>query len=226
MEPYGHDHQGRNSETGPGSPRGIEREGQGPGTVPFAPRSPGLIVFQAGVRRLEEALKQLPALEAPAGWSGVYTVPAVRSRVCGADVREFSSGTPCILDTVKPEGLEKVLARADVLVLPTLCLMVASKVAHLMCDDPESRLVFSALLQGKQVLAAGTDLWSATCWPTRPSKRKWNGCKKIGRVWGDFLPDPAVGRDLRSYNQRLHPGKPDSQVRRSTHAGTTCLLPS
>jgi glycosyltransferase involved in cell wall biosynthesis len=98
-------------------------------------------------------LKQLPLLEAQAGWSGVYTVPAVRSRVCGADVRE-QGGAPCILDTVKPEGLEKVLARADVLVLPTLCLLVASKVAHLMCDEPDSRLVFSALLQGKPVLAA------------------------------------------------------------------------
>ena len=46
------------------------------------------------------------------------------------------------------------MARADVLVLPTLCLMVASKVAHLMADDPDSRLVFSALVQGKRVLAA------------------------------------------------------------------------
>lgn len=118
---------------------------------PHGPRA--LIVFQAGVRRLGEALKQLPALEAAAGWSGVYTTPSARSWVCGSDVRNLS-GTPCILDTVKPEGLEKVLARADVLVLPTLCLMVASKVAHLTCDDPESRLVFSALLQGKKVLAS------------------------------------------------------------------------
>jgi hypothetical protein len=121
---------------------------------PAAPGGPrALIVFQAGVRRLEEALQQVALLEARAGWSGVYTVPAVRSRVCGADVRQ-QGGAPCILDTVKPEGLEKVLARSDVLVLPTLCLMVASKVAHLMADDPDSRIVFSALLQGKRVLAA------------------------------------------------------------------------
>ncbi len=117
---------------------------------PHGPRA--LIVFQAGVRRLEEALEQLPALEAAAVWSGVYTAPSARSWVCGSDVRN-RSGTTCILDTVKPEGLEKVLARADWLVLPTLCLTVASKVAHLTCDDPESRLVFSALLQGKKVLA-------------------------------------------------------------------------
>lgn len=121
-----------------------------PSHSPLGPRA--LIVFQSGVRRLEEALKQLPALEAAAGWSGVYTTPSARSWVCGADVRQ-QSGTPCILDTVKPEGLEKILARADWLVLPTLCLTVASKVAHLTCDDPESRLVFSALLQGKKVLA-------------------------------------------------------------------------
>ncbi len=119
-----------------------------------APRGPrALIVFQAGVRLLEEALTQLPLLEARAAWSGVYTVPAVRSRVCGTDVRD-QGGSPCILDTVKPEGLEKVLARVDVLVLPTFCFQVASRVAHLLADDPDSRLVFSALLQGKRVLAA------------------------------------------------------------------------
>jgi hypothetical protein len=125
-----------------------------PSRTPEAPRGPrALIVFQAGVRLLEEALQQLPLLEARAAWSGVYTVPAVRSRVCGADVRE-QGGAPCILDTVKPEGLEKVLARADVLVLPTFCFQVANRVARLLADDADARLVFSALVQGKRVLAA------------------------------------------------------------------------
>jgi hypothetical protein len=125
-----------------------------PSRLPAGPRgSRALIVFQAGVRLLEEALQQLPLLEARAAWSGVYTVPAVRSRVCGADVRR-QGGTPCILDTVKPEGLEKVLARSDVLVLPTLCFQVATRVSLLLADDPDSRLVFSALVQGKRVLAA------------------------------------------------------------------------
>lgn len=128
-----------------------ERPPSRPPAGPLGPRA--LIVFQAGIRLLEEALQQLPLLEARAAWSGVYTVPAVRSRVCGADVRE-QGGSPCILDTVKPEGLEKVLARSDVLVLPTLCFQVATRVSLLLADDPDSRLVFSALVQGKRVLAA------------------------------------------------------------------------
>lgn len=124
-----------------------------PRTAAGRPGPRALIVFQAGVRLLKEALQQLTLLEAQTAWSGVYTVPAVRSRVCGADVRG-QGGSPCILDTVKPEGLEKVLARADVLVLPTLCFQVATRVSLLLADDPDSRLVFSALAQGKRVLAA------------------------------------------------------------------------
>ena len=70
-------------------------------SAPGGPRT--LIVFQAGVRRLEEALKQLPLLEAQAGWSGVYTVPAVRSRVCGADVRG-EEGRPASWIRSNPRG--------------------------------------------------------------------------------------------------------------------------
>jgi hypothetical protein len=137
--------------------REVLGEGSGgarPSSRPATPRGPrALIVFQAGIRLLDEALKQLPLLESRAAWTGVYTVSAVRSQVCGTDVRE-QGGSPCILDTVKPEGLEKVLSRSDVLVLPTLCFQVARRVSLLLADDPDSRIVFSALLQGKRVLAA------------------------------------------------------------------------
>jgi glycosyltransferase involved in cell wall biosynthesis len=112
-----------------------------------------LIVFLAGVRKLDEALRQSQLIEKAAGKCGVFTGESARSWVCGEDVRE-KTGARCILDTVKPDGLEKVLARADVLVLPTLCLKVAAKVANLTCDDSESSIVFSALLQGKKVLAS------------------------------------------------------------------------
>ena len=112
-----------------------------------------LIVFHAGVRKLDAALKQVRFIEEIAGKSGVFTGESAREWVCGNDVKE-KTGVRCILDTIKPDGLEKVLERADVLVLPTLCLKVASKVAHLTCDDQESSIVLSALLQGKKVLAS------------------------------------------------------------------------
>ena len=104
------------------------------------------------MRKLEEALRQIQQIEKSARRSSVYTVESARSYVCGADVKQ-GAGIKCILDTVKPEGLEKALQKADVLVLPTFCLKTAAKLASLICDDQESGLVFTALLQGKKVLA-------------------------------------------------------------------------
>ena len=129
-----------------------------PNSETSSPSSPDkgtrvLIVFFAGVRKLDEALRQTQLIEAAASKCGVFTGESARSWVCGDDVRE-KTGARCILDTVKPDGLEKVLARADVVVLPTLCLKVAAKVANLTCDDSESSIVFSALLKGKKVLAS------------------------------------------------------------------------
>jgi hypothetical protein len=112
-----------------------------------------LNIFHAGVRKLDEALKQIQQIEETARRSSVYTVESARSWVCGADVKE-GAGVKCILDTVKPEGLEKAMQKADIVVLPTFCLRTAAKVASLICDDQESNLVFTALLQGKKVLAA------------------------------------------------------------------------
>lgn len=112
-----------------------------------------LNIFHAGVRKLDEALKQVQQIEETARRSSVYTVGSARSWVCGADVKE-GAGIKCILDTVKPKGLEKALQKADILVLPTFCLKTAAKVASLICDDQESGIVFTALLQGKKILAA------------------------------------------------------------------------
>jgi hypothetical protein len=112
-----------------------------------------LNIFHAGVRKLEGALKQIQQIEETARRSSVYTVESARAWVCGADVKE-GAGVKCILDTVKPEGIEKALQKADILILPTFCLRTAAKVANLICDDQESNLVFTALLQGKKVLAA------------------------------------------------------------------------
>jgi len=112
-----------------------------------------LSVFHAGVRKLDQALEQISRIEKIAGRSSVFTVNSARAWVCGADVKE-KAGTRCILDTVKPEGLEKALLKSDILVLPTFCFKTAAKAARLISDDQESAIVFSALVQGKKVLAA------------------------------------------------------------------------
>jgi len=112
-----------------------------------------LIVFHSGVLKLDEALDQVRLIETMAGKTGVFTAESSRSSICGDDVK-MKAGSRCILDSVRPDGLEKVLEKADILVLPTFCIQVASKVAHLNCDDQESDIVLSALLRGKKVLSA------------------------------------------------------------------------
>ena len=102
---------------------------------------------------MSAAFDQLQRIEESAFKSSVYTAPAVRSRVCEADVKK-GTGIKCNLDKVTPQGLEKALANADVLVLPTFCFKTAAKVATLACDDLESGIVFKALLMDKKVLAA------------------------------------------------------------------------
>jgi len=112
-----------------------------------------LNVFHPGIRYLDLALEQVRQIENIAGKSSVFTVPSARAWVCGQDVRE-KSGCKCILDTVKPEGLEKTMQKADILVLPTFCFKTAAKVARLINDSPETAIVISALMQDKPVLAA------------------------------------------------------------------------
>jgi hypothetical protein len=123
-----------------------------------------LNVFHPGVRYLDSALEQVRLIEDLAGKSSVYTVQSARAWVCGQDVKE-KSGCKCILDTVKPEGLEKALHKADILVLPTFCFKTAAKVAQLINDSQETAIVISALMQSKPVLAAndGFTLWDTLC---------------------------------------------------------------
>ncbi len=133
----------------------VSKSSANPSSTSSGPSKNGpavLNIFHGGVRKLNQALEQVQKIEETARRSSVYTVESARSWVCGADVKE-GAGVKCILDTVKPEGLEKALQKTDILVLPTFCLRTGAKVANLICDDQESDLVFTALLQGKKVLA-------------------------------------------------------------------------
>ncbi len=129
------------------------------GSIAKAPNAPSdkgpraLIVFNAGIRKLDEAMEQVRMIEKAAGKCSLFTGESARPSLCSEDVKE-KSGARCLLDTVRPEGLEKVLSLADVLVLPTFCIRVAAKLAHFLGDNLESNIVLSALFQGKKVLAS------------------------------------------------------------------------
>ena len=116
------------------------------------PTPAALNVFHPGVRKLEQALEQVRLIEKIAARSSVFTVNSARQWVCGDDLKE-KAGSRCILDTVKPEGLERALKKADILVLPTFCFKTAAKVAQLISDNQETTIVLSALIQGIPVLA-------------------------------------------------------------------------
>lgn len=111
-----------------------------------------LFVFHSGVRYLKKSLAQVRQIDETACRSSVFTAEPARALVCGTDVKA-EAGIRCCLDKVKPEGVERALKKADILVLPTFCLKTASKIASLGSDTTESVIVLSALAQGKSVLA-------------------------------------------------------------------------
>lgn len=130
-------------DTGQSVPKHTKKASSGP-TV--------LFLCHAGVRYLKKSLVQIQQIDKIASRSCVFTAESTRAWVCGADVAK-KAGIKCCLDKVKPEGIEKALQKADILVLPTFCLKTAVKIAHLNTDTVESAVVLSALAQEKKVLA-------------------------------------------------------------------------
>ncbi|MEW6264003.1 MAG: hypothetical protein AB1641_13085 [Thermodesulfobacteriota bacterium] len=134
----------------------LARKNQPP-AGPKAPRPASgpraLIVFNAGLGKLDQALEQARLIEGVCAKSSVYTAEAIRGSLCG-DVKAKTGGR-CRLDIVDRDGLELVRKKSDVLVLPTFCLGAAARVANLLtAGDLESGLLLSALLEGQKVLAA------------------------------------------------------------------------
>jgi hypothetical protein len=129
------------------------RQASRPVSQPTAGGPAVLIVYHGGTARLAEAQEQARRIAETSRKSGVYTSEAVRADVCGLGPDGRPRGQ-CSLDTVDRSGLEKVLEKAALLVLPTFCLSVAAKVSRLEFGDPDAGLVLSALVQGKPVLAS------------------------------------------------------------------------
>jgi len=111
-----------------------------------------LFVFHGGVRYLKKALDQVRRIDEIACRSSVFTADPARPQACGVDIKT-EAGIRCCLDKVKPAGMERALAKADILVLPTFCLKTAARIASLAVDTTDSAIVLSALAQGKRVLA-------------------------------------------------------------------------
>ena len=111
-----------------------------------------LIVFNGGLRMVDDALEQVERIRTMCSKTAFLTVSSAKSILCKDDIKQRTGGR-CILDTVSRDGVEKVLSVSDVLVLPTFCFNVAVRVANLLVEDFEPQLVFSALMQGKKVIA-------------------------------------------------------------------------
>jgi glycosyltransferase involved in cell wall biosynthesis len=111
-----------------------------------------LFVFHGGMRYLKKALAQVREIDALDVRSRVFTAEPARPQACGVDIKT-EAGIRCCLDNVKPDLMERALAKTDILVLPTFCLKTAARIASLAVDTTESAIVLSALARGKKVLA-------------------------------------------------------------------------
>ena len=147
--------------------REVLREMKPAAPAPTGPRV--LVVYHTGMERLEEALAQVALIEKKAGKAAFWQGPEARELMCPADLKD-RTGARCSLNTVRGEGLAKVLDLSPVVVLPTLSLKVAARVVRLTADCPGSDLVLSALLKGKKVIAANDGFLAPGAAPPPPLK--------------------------------------------------------
>lgn len=111
-----------------------------------------LTVFHAGIFRLDEALEQVRQMNQSAWRLSVFRGDSGLSFASQKKIQEVTK-VKTFLDKARPADLIKVLNHCDILVLPTFGFPAAAKVAQLLCDDCESRIIHAALVKGKKVLA-------------------------------------------------------------------------
>jgi len=129
--------------------------------TPAAPRNPEgsrssdgprvLFVVHGNSPSQNKALEQIQAIQQMAGKTSVFLSDAARLCMDEREVKE-QTGTRCLLGDVPPEALDRVLDRADWLVVPTLPLNVAARAAQL--GIPDYCPIQEGLLRGKKVLVA------------------------------------------------------------------------
>lgn len=111
-----------------------------------------LTVFHAGIFRLDEALEQVRQMNQSAWRLSVFRGDSGLSFVSRKKIQEITK-VKTFLDKARPADLIKVLNHCDILVLPAFGFPAAAKVAQLLCDDCESRIIHASLVKGKKVLA-------------------------------------------------------------------------
>lgn len=112
-----------------------------------------LALYHTGLERYEEAQAQVALIEARAEKTAFFLGPEARAILCSEDVKD-RTGARCSLNAAPPEGLSRVMDKVRVVLLPTLSLKVAARVAWISLDCVGSELVTMALGKGKTVLAA------------------------------------------------------------------------
>ncbi len=132
------------------------RQEQKKGSISRIIRNPDgpkiLTVFHAGIFRLDEALEQVRQMNQSAWKFSVFRGGSSHSFISTKKLQNITQ-VKCFLDKARPADLIKVLDHCDILVLPTFGFPAAAKVAKLLCDDCESRIIHAALAKGKKVLA-------------------------------------------------------------------------
>ncbi|MCB2185584.1 MAG: hypothetical protein KQJ78_04155 [Deltaproteobacteria bacterium] len=171
---------------------------------PPAPAGPRvLFVVHGGSPAQNLALEQIAAIQDLAGKSSVYLSGAARLCMDSEEVRE-QTGARCLLGDVTPDELDRVLARADWLVVPTLPLNLAARAAQLGAVDYCP--IQEALLRGKQVLAARDAFRHAGVMPRPALEESIAQVLATLESWGVIL--APVARLAQVFESKVRPPAP------------------
>ncbi len=122
-----------------------------------------LAVLTGGAEKVDEALRQLE----PSASQGMLTIvlsKAAESIIGTSKVRAVLPGAKFV-ETASYDAIGRLLDDADVVVVPTLTLNTASKVASLTADNFTTILLTHAILRGKKVIMATNSLYCCVIKP-------------------------------------------------------------
>jgi deoxyribose-phosphate aldolase len=140
----------------------LQAGGQAPATPAAAPAAPApgvrsahrvLVVLTAGDANLAELYRQLGLLTDQAAGLDLYLSPSARKVLDVPSVRR-ACPTANLLPAEVSHDLRALVEACDAVVLPSLTLSCASKIAHLDGDSVASLVPIYALYRGKAVVAA------------------------------------------------------------------------
>ena len=182
----------------------LQAGGQAPAVRPAGPASPAptaqaaraahrvLVVLTAGDANLSELYRQLGLLTDQAAALDLYLSPSARKVLDLPSVRR-ACPTTTLLPSEVSHDLRALVEACDAVVLPSLTLSCASKIAHLDGDSVASLMPIYALYRGKAVVAARDSVYGLRAdLPAAPPAFR----KRVDEILGSLAGLGVVVTDL------------------------------